>query len=170
MEQHVEKILDAKENVLRRASCVLSSIIRGLDEVDDETKQRIMELCGEACAREDGDLEIAEKIAKETDDEKEILNRVNEEISWCGTWIQKGNTIQSTCSACGCPLVRNHIVDSSEAFCYCSRGWVNLIFTTALKRPVSVELKESIGRGDQVCTFIVSIGEHNKSIADSAVG
>lgn len=106
-----------------------------------------MELCGEACAREDGDLQIAEKIARETTDEGEILARVNKEMSWCGTWIRKGNTIQSTCVRCGCPLVRNKIIDPTETFCFCSRGWVKKIFETTLKKSVTVELEKLLVAG-----------------------
>ena len=147
--------LDKKAKLLKRAGDLLNSVIRGLDEVDLKTRQKIMELCGEACARSDGDLEIAKRIVEEVADEKEILAKVNEEIPWCGTWTQKGNTIQSVCVECGCPLVRNKVVDLTGTFCYCSRGWVKKIFETLLKKPVNVELKKSIGLGDKACKFVV---------------
>ena len=146
---------DKKEKLLKRAGAVLGSIIKGLDEVDLETREKIMELCGEACAREDGDLEIAKRIAKEAADEGEVLVRMNKEIPWCGTWTRKGSTLQSMCAKCGCPLVRNKLVDFGRTFCYCSRGWVKKIFETLLKRPVNVELEKAIGFGDDVCKFLV---------------
>jgi len=114
-----------------------------------------MELCGEACAQEDGDLEIAKMIAEEASDEDEALAMMNKEILWCGMWTQKDNTIQSTCVKCGCPLVRNEVVDLTGTFCYCSRGWVKKIFETLLKKPVDVKLEKSIGLGDEVCKFVV---------------
>ena len=146
-----------KTKLLKRAGELLSSIIKGLDEVDLETRKKVMQFCGEACARSDGDLEIAEIIAEEAIDEKEILARVNKEILWCGTWTKKGSTIQSTCVECGCPLVRNNVVDLTGTFCYCSTGWVRKIFETVLKKPVTVELEKSIGRGDKTCKFVVYI-------------
>jgi len=146
--------LDEKKKLLKRTGYVLNSIVKGLDEVDLETRKKIMELCGEACARSNGDLEIAERIAEETAEE-EIVARVNEQILWCGTWTRKDNTIRSTCVKCGCPLVRNKVVDLTGAFCYCSRGWVKKIFETVLKKPVTVELEKSIGLGDKVCEFVV---------------
>ena len=146
---------DEKAKLLKRAGAVLNSIIKGLDEVDSETRQKIMELGGEACAREGGDLEIAKRIAEEAADEDEILARTNKEILWCGTWTRKGDTIQSTCVKCGCPLVRNKVVDLTGAFCYCSRGWVKKIFETLYKKPVNAELEKSIGLGDKVCKFVV---------------
>ena len=147
--------LDKKAKLLKRAGELLNSVIRGLDEVDLKTRQKIMELCGEACARSDGDLEIAKRIAEEAADEKEILAKINEEIPWCGTWTKKGNTIQSVCVECGCPLVRNKVVDLTGTFCYCSRGWVKRIFETLLKKPVNVRLTKSIGHGDKACEFVV---------------
>ena len=147
--------LDEKTRLLKRARAVLNSIIKGLDGFDLETRQKIMELCGEACAHEDGDLEIAKIVAEEASDEDEALARMNKEILWCGTWTRKGKTIQSICVKCGCPLVRNKVVDLTGTFCYCSRGWVKKIFETLLKRPVNVELEKSIGFGDKICKFVV---------------
>jgi len=147
--------LDEKTRLFRRTSAVLNSIIKGLGKVDLETRKKIMELCGEACAREDGDLEIARRIAEETTDEEEILTKVNNEIPWCGIWTLKDNIIQCTCIKCGCPLVRHKVVDLTGTFCLCSRGWVKKIFETLLERPVNVKLEKSIGRGDKVCKFAV---------------
>jgi predicted hydrocarbon binding protein len=147
--------LDEKARLLKRTNAMLNSIIRGLKEVDLETRKKIMELCGEACAREDGDLEIAKRIAEETNDEEEILRRANKEIPWCGIWTLKDNIIQCTCVKCGCPLVRHKVVDLTGTFCYCSRGWVKKIFETLLKKPVDVELEKSIGLGDKLCKFVV---------------
>lgn len=147
--------LDEKARLLKRTNAVLNSIIRGLEKVDLETRKKIMELCGEACAREDGDLEIAKRIAEETTDEEEILTRVNKEIPWCGIWTLKDNIIQCTCAKCGCPLVRHKVADLTGTFCLCSRGWVKKIFETLLKKPVDVELEKSIGLGDKLCKFVV---------------
>ena len=146
---------DEKAKLLKRAGEILNSIIKGLDKVDLETRKKIMELCGEACARSDGDLKVAKRIAEEAVDEEEILARINKENIWCGTWTRKGNTIQTTCIKCGCPLVRNHVIDVTGTFCYCSRGWVKKIFETLLKKPVNVELEKSIGLGDKVCKFVL---------------
>jgi len=141
--------------LLERAGALLNSILDGLDGLDVETKKRIMEPCGEACARSDADLEIASKIAEATTDEEEILRRANDEIPWCGTWTREDDVIQTTCASCGCPLVRSGVVRLSGTLCYCSTGWVRKIFETLLRRPVNVRLEESIGRGDQVCKFVV---------------
>jgi predicted hydrocarbon binding protein len=147
--------IDKKEKLLKLASAVLNSIIKGLDEVDLGTRKKIMELCGEACAHSDEDLRIAKKIGEEAADENEVFTRMNKELPWCGTWSWKGNIIQSVCVKCGCPLVRNKVVDLTGTFCHCSRGWVKKIFEILLKKPVNVELEKSIGLGDKICKFVV---------------
>ncbi|MCK4434293.1 hypothetical protein KAU92_02290 [Candidatus Bathyarchaeota archaeon] len=56
--------LDEKAK-LKRAGGLLNSVIKGLNEINLETRQKIIELYGEPCACEDGDLDIAKKIAEE---------------------------------------------------------------------------------------------------------
>lgn len=151
--------LEKKERLLKLAGGLLNSIVKGLNDVDLETRKKIMQSCGETCAGEElsggGDLKIAKKIAEEEVDEEEILKRANRELLWCGAWTRKGNTIQAICTECGCPLVKNKVVNLTGTFCYCSRGWVKKIFETLLKKPVNVELRKSIGLGNKVCKFIV---------------
>lgn len=148
---------DEQLMLLKRTGELLNSLIQGLEEIDEEDKMKIMELCGKACAVEDGDLQIAERIAQESTSEEEILARLNEEILWCGKWVKEGNTYQTICVQCGCPLVRNKIVRRSGTFCFCSIGWVKTIFETLFRKSVRVELKRSIGRGDSVCEFVVYV-------------
>ncbi|MFX0088912.1 MAG: DUF6144 family protein [Promethearchaeota archaeon] len=150
--------LEKKGKLLKLAGDLLNSIVRGLDQVDSEARKRIMELCGQTCAKEifcGGGFDIAKRIAEEEDDEERILERLNKEILWCGVWTKEGDNIQSICTECGCPLVRNRVVDLTGTFCYCSRGWVKKVFETLFKRPVDVKLEKSIGKGDKICKFVV---------------
>ena len=146
---------DANMKLLRRSSKLLDAIVKSLDDFDLETRKRIMESCGKACAQEDGDLAIAEEIGKTAGNMTEVVERINKELLWCGIWSQKGRSIESTCTKCGCPLVKNKAINRNATWCYCSRGWVKAIFEAALKKPVEVELEKSIGRGDSVCRFVV---------------
>ena len=146
---------DANMKLLRRSCKLLDAIVKSLDAVDLETKKRIMESCGKTCAQEDGDLAIAEEIGKTTNNMTEVVERINKELLWCGIWSQKGKTIESTCTKCGCPLVKSKAINLNATWCYCSRGWVKAIFEAAVKKRVEVELEKSIGRGDSVCKFVV---------------
>ncbi|MFW9947022.1 MAG: DUF6144 family protein [Candidatus Odinarchaeota archaeon] len=132
----------------------MNSIIKGLEDIDLEKKKMIMEKSGEACALA-GSLKIAQKIAKETTDLREIIQKANKLIPWCGKWILRDNQITSKCIDCGCPLVRNKVVTLNSTFCYCSLGWVRIIFETLLKKSIEVKLIKSIGFGDKVCEFVI---------------
>ena len=147
---------NSKKALLERSSRIINSIINGIEELSVAKKKRIMEKSGEACAIA-GSYEIAKKISEETTCIEEIIEKINNQIPWCGQWNLKDNTIRSICNECGCPLVRYKIVKLNSTFCYCSLGWVKIIFKTLLKKPVHVQILKSIGAGDNICEFIVYI-------------
>lgn len=134
----------------------LQVLIKGLDEsVDEKTKNEIMEKCGKACAIYHGDIDEIKLIKRKGENLVDILDWMNQEDLWCGKWVKEGNAITSVCEKCGCPFVRAEIIKPSPTFCYCSRGWVKSVFELVLKKPVKVELKKAIGRGDEACQFII---------------
>jgi predicted hydrocarbon binding protein len=134
----------------------LKVLIESIDKsVDEKMKKEIMENCGKACAIYHGEIDEIKLIKRKGENLEEILDTMNQEDLWCGKWVKKGNTISSICNKCGCPFVRAGIIKPSETFCYCSRGWVKSVFELILEKPVEVELKKAIGRGDEVCQFII---------------
>ena len=71
----------------------------------------------------------------------------------------EGNRVEIRYSRCGCDLVRDGKV-SSPALCACSVASCRKNWETVLgKGSVSVELKESILRGDGRCILIVTIAK-----------
>lgn len=137
----------------------IEGLVAGLDaETDEWTRAQVMKHCGRACALYHGDLEKARAIQHSARDVDEFLDTLNQQKDfWCGRWTRDGDTITSVCAECGCPLVRAGLVKRSPTFCDCSRGWVEVVFEAALARPVDVELKRAIGRGDPVCEFVVHL-------------
>jgi predicted hydrocarbon binding protein len=135
----------------------LDMLVTGLDaEVDEEARARVLTHCGRGCALYHGSLERAKAIQQGTQDVDELLDELNQQEGlWCGRWIRDDDIITSICEACGCPLVGAGLVKPSPTFCNCSRGWVEAVFEIVLGKPVTVELKQAIGRGDPVCEFIV---------------
>jgi predicted hydrocarbon binding protein len=134
----------------------IASVIDGISEfVDDETKMKILEHCGKACSIYHGHLEKVADMKEKGQNLEEILTYMNHENMWCGDWIHKEGIISSTCEECECPLFLAKMIKLSPTFCYCSRGFVKSLFEEILERPVSVELKKAIGRGDKSCHFIV---------------
>ena len=134
----------------------INAVIEGIGkELDEETQERVLAYCGQACSRES--LGILRELKNHSNTLDEILVGVNKEISWCGRWVKEDNTIRSICKSCECPLVRYKIVNCSPILCKCSKGWVSAIFEEVLNHPVKVELRKAIGCGDSVCEFVVEI-------------
>ena len=153
---------EQKDALLSLAGNALNAILDGLSHLDEETRDTLLRRCGEACAKEPmwgPASDIAERMSREEEDLDKLIERVNKEVSWCGEWIRSGDHISATCSVCGCPLVRHGIVRNTEVFCGCSKGWVEAIYSTALKRPVTAKLEQAIGRGDEACRFVVRVKE-----------
>ncbi len=134
----------------------VSSLLSSAEELLDEaTKERLLESCGRACAIHYGSSEMAQSIAKSADQIDQHLDQVNQKIPWCGKWVRDKDTITCVCESCGCPLVREGLVALSPIFCNCSRGYVKAVFEVILGGPVTVELKQAIGRGDPMCQYVV---------------
>lgn len=136
----------------------MEALIEAVDELTDEkTKKEIMEKCGKACALYYEDIEKIKAKKRRGRNVEEILDEMNREGMWCSEWIKEGDTVYSICKKCGCPLVKSKIIKPSPAFCYCSLGWAKSIFEIVFEKPVQVEQKKAIGRGDDVCHFVVNI-------------
>ena len=157
--------MEERESTLELWRRWTEALMTGLDAaVDDRTRIRLMENCGHACALHHRDIERVQEVRHGVEGIDELLDSLNQlEDFWCGAWTRDGDIIHSACEKCGCPLVRAGWVELSPAICDCSRGWVKGVFEAALERPVRVELKQAIGRGDRVCEFIVRFDRKPRS-------
>ena len=134
----------------------LQVLMKSIEEsLTKETKKEIMEKCGKVCAIYHGDIDEIKLIKRKGENLEDILDWMNREKRWCGEWTKEGNSISSICNNCGCPFVRAEIIKPSETFCYCSPGWVKSVFELILEKPVEVQLKKALGKGDEVCQFII---------------
>jgi hypothetical protein len=57
---------------------------------------------------------------------------------------------------CFCPLI-SRLHQKSAVACNCSLGWQKHTWETLLQKQVSVELKESVLRGDKRCVFEIRV-------------
>jgi hypothetical protein len=134
----------------------VANLLSALDAVGDrDTQARLLEACGGACAVQHGDLERVKDLSQSSPDLDVLLSELNQRVTWCGAWRRERDAIVSVCERCGCPLVREGLVERTPAFCECSRGFVRALFETALGQAVRVSLPQAIGRGDPVCRFVV---------------
>jgi hypothetical protein len=131
----------------------LSNLIKNMDShLDEESKIKVLEECGRACA---------EKHAK-----KEALKSKGNLDGWLATmkkWVgannvhKDANTVCLTYSKCFCPLVGTIDPLLSNTFCNCSRGWLKENFETVVGKSVKVNLEDSIMMGGQECQFTVQL-------------
>jgi predicted hydrocarbon binding protein len=136
----------------------IAHLHKGIDQLDERTKAAIMRPAGEACASDL--LSLCEKYLEKKIESVEDLvagwNIVREERRLTGKWQIKGHTIRGVFEECGCPLVRSGLIELHPVQCYCSQGLMETIFSQVAKKKVEVKIKRSIGRGDDVCEFLIT--------------
>jgi len=127
--------------------------------MDGRSKAAIMRPAGVACASDL--LSLCEKyLGKKVDSLENLVtgwNLVREGRHLTGRWVIEGSSITGVFSECGCPLVRSGLIELHPVQCYCSQGLMETIFSRAAGKPVQVEIKRSIGRGDEVCEFSIKL-------------
>jgi predicted hydrocarbon binding protein len=137
----------------------IAHLHKGIDQRDEHTKAAIMRPAGMACASDL--LSLCEKYLEKKIESLEDLvtgwNMVRERRNLTGKWVLEGNSITGVFRECGCPLVRSGLIELHPVQCYCSQGLMETIFSQAADRPVQVEIKRSIGRGDDVCDFLIKL-------------
>jgi len=59
---------------------------------------------------------------------------------------------------CFCPIVRSHLGQGMPtSFCYCGAGWYRRQWEGAIGKPVTIEVVQSILKGDDVCQFAIRL-------------
>jgi effector-binding domain-containing protein len=62
---------------------------------------------------------------------------------------------------CFCPIIRNNLDKGMPVtYCYCGSGWYRQQWETATGKPVTVEVVQSVLKGDSVCQFAVHLPEN----------
>jgi predicted ArsR family transcriptional regulator len=143
---------------LQRARCI-RGMMEVLDrEADEETRRAIMEACGRRCiaART---LKRARRLQQGAQGVDDLLSRLNSAHIGGGHYRREGEVIHAAYDRCYCGSVSHFPEPFSATFCHCSCGWYRQLFETLLQQPVEVELLASIVQGDELCRFLIHIGE-----------
>lgn len=137
----------------------IAGLHESIDQIAEDLKAAIMRPVGESCASDL--LKLCEThlgIQVETvQDIVEGWNILRQTRQLRGIWEIDGTTIKGTFHECGCPLVRSGMIDLHPVQCYCSQGMMETVFARVAKHPIRVEIKRSIGRGDSVCEFLITM-------------
>lgn len=146
-------------SAIRKNRSWIANLHKGIDQIDEPAKAAIMREAGVACASDL--LSQCEKYLKRRIGSVEDLvtgwNMFREERRLTGKWHIKGHTVMGIFGECGCPLVRYGMIELHPVQCYCSQGMMTSIFSQAANRTVEVKIERAIGRGDDVCEFLINL-------------
>lgn len=124
-------------------------------ELDRETQVRLIEGCGRGCfQRHSFKQDIAADGAGDVDRLIEALKR-NFEVWREGDLVHIRYGEESP--GCYCPAARYREPEPNDLHCECSRTSHQTIWETAIGHPFTVDILESVRRGDKTCHFLVHL-------------
>ncbi|MBI1919584.1 MAG: hypothetical protein HYS23_00740 [Geobacter sp.] len=137
----------------------MARLHESIDQLDQTQQQTIMKPAGEACASDL--MSLCEKyLGKKVSSVTDLVtgwNILREKRNLKGTWEFEGNGVRGIFGECGCPLVCSGLIELHPVQCHCSQGLMETIFSRVAEKPVDVEIRRSIGRGDDVCDFFIRL-------------
>ena len=132
----------------------IKELLKNLDEnLDESTKIKIMEACGEECPFTHLPDEKLLKIKEESAGAADFIDKLSKE------WRVKteGNDVYVVFDKCYCPLVNEDISGASKTLCYCTLGNIKKKFRIGLGRDVEVSMEKTILAGDNECRFKILV-------------
>lgn len=132
----------------------IKQLLKNLDEhVDEATRKRIMESCGEKCPFTHLPDDKLNKIKENSQSEEEFLEHL------CFQWRLKKEDGEYfvVFDQCYCPLVNEDIQGVSKTLCSCTLGNIKRKFAIGLGREVDVLMEKSILAGDNECRFHIKL-------------
>lgn len=137
----------------------ISLLHKSINGLDENQQAAIMKTCGQGCASDL--LSACEKLlSKKVNSLEDLItgwNMIRDKRGLTGRWKYEPNAIRGLFRECGCPLVRSRLIELHPVQCYCSQGMMETIFSKVAHKPVEVEIRQTIGRGDTACHFLVQL-------------
>ena len=137
----------------------ISLLHKSISGLDENQQAAIMKPCGQGCASDL--LSLCEKLlGKKVNSLEDLItgwNMIRDKRGLTGRWEYEPNAVRGIFKGCGCPLVRSGLIELHPVQCYCSQGMMETIFSGVAHKPIAVEMKQTIGRGDAVCHFLVKL-------------
>ena len=137
----------------------ISLLHKSIGGLDENQQAAIMKPCGQGCASDL--LSLCEKLlGKKVNSLEDLItgwNMIRDKRGLTGRWEYEPNAVRGIFKECGCPLVRSGLIELHRVQCYCSQGMMETIFSGVAHTPIEVEMKQTIGRGDAVCHFLVKL-------------
>lgn len=137
----------------------IESLHEGISLLDEADQEALMKNAGVSCVSDILQLcesSLGHKI-KTISDLINGWNLLRESKGLTGGWRSDGQEIIGIFHECGCPLIRAKYIKLHPIQCLCSKGMIETIFSKISQTNVKVEMKQSIGNGDNVCEFKVRL-------------
>jgi predicted hydrocarbon binding protein len=130
----------------------VQNLMESMDaHLDEQTRTALMESCGRACAR-GGAINSARKCQGNVD---RLVTTLEKWIG-IGNARRDGDVVHVVYPKCLCHLVAKGPPVLPDTYCLCSRGWLKEMFEAVVGSPVDVELLDTVKRGADQCSFMVS--------------
>ena len=141
----------------------IESLHEGISLLNATDQEALMKNAGGSCVSDI--LQLCESsLGHEVKTISDLINGWNilrKSKGLKGGWQSNGLEIIGKFHECGCPLVRTKYIKLHPIQCLCSKGMIETIFFKVSQTNVQVEMKQSIGNGDNMCEFKVTLNEDN---------
>jgi predicted ArsR family transcriptional regulator len=134
-----------------------SGFINGLEKVDENSQNTILQACGTACAQS-YTAQIFQQARQQSSDLESFLALLAVKFPGASYQLITERTISVEYKDCACDLVKLGWV-KNPILCKCSANNLQQNFRAALKQPVRVRLISSILGGAELCKFEVTLGD-----------
>jgi len=150
--ENVDKFKSASDRT-KKAEWVKEAIKRLEQQVGEEKSIKIMENCGRDCCRKHARYK---KLIKEFKSIEEFLDKLS--TGGFQFKLKDKNTIVGKYDKCYCYQVKQTKKPfPTKTYCYCGAGHIREIFESFFKKPVEVELAQSVITGAESCKFLIHI-------------
>ena len=144
----------------RRMKLVQDWVMRFMEVVDTKLSKKegeeLMDQCGRRCfCSHQNSGEQVVKLDPEDLVKRLKTNWSEESATKEGDIIYIKYILKNKPNKCLCPMVNRFSSEISGTYCLCSAGYLKQMFETYTDKKVEVEIRESIIRGGNVCSFIV---------------
>jgi len=147
-------VLDLNATPNKQAKYIKKVMDKIIETQGEEVAEKVMKPCGYQCISA-SIIEKAKKLYEKSGNIDGFLQLLNEQHIGGGHLHTKDGKIIGVYNTCYCGLAKQ-AKDMSPAYCYCSTGWFEKLFSSVLRSPVKVKKIQSILGGADKCIFEIS--------------
>ena len=147
-----------EEDIDKRVGAWTNHILSEISQLDNNKGIDILNSCGKDCCERSDFYQGALKIRNNNPSEKDIdvlFDKFKEEFYSSGNITKTGDVISLIFEECTCPLVEKGV--NNSYLCNCTTGYSKRLFEVLFDREVSVDLEQSILKGDSICKQTIEI-------------